>query len=285
VVLAATALLLCACGGGTARPPAATPSPTAGPASPQALAAVRLAVAGTLSTAAGVSVALTGSTVFDRRSSGATATGSFDFNAMRGSMLLSPSGSKVAEPVVFTPTAVYIRPPSATELLPSGRSWIVDSFADTPALTASFPQFVAQVESVNPGLVVSELAWGITAAADAGQDTVGGRPAARYVATVDLGRAGTAATGPARDPYVQSIVTEAAVSPTMLVRVWVADGRLARIELRPPGTGLGATGITLSGFGRTVRADPPPPNQVVELAALTPTGERENRNGGDSDGG
>ena len=42
---------------------------------------------------------------------------------------------------------------------------------------------------------------------------------------------------------------------------------------------------SLSGFGVAVRADPPPAGQVVDILQLTPSGERENKNGGDSDGG
>jgi hypothetical protein len=42
---------------------------------------------------------------------------------------------------------------------------------------------------------------------------------------------------------------------------------------------------TLDGFGAAVHADPPPRAQVVDVLQLGPTGERENQNGGDSDGG
>ncbi|HEY4027854.1 MAG TPA: hypothetical protein VGO86_15610 [Candidatus Dormibacteraeota bacterium] len=200
---------------------------------------------------------------------------------MRGAISLTPNGSRVTEPVVFTPSAVYIRPPSGGELLPKGKSWIVDSFADTPAVTANFPQFVAQVESINPGLIASELAWGATAAA-AGAS----QGATAYDVTVDLHQALANAAGEARTPFAEVIVTEATVAPAIHIRAWVAgSGRLSRMELRPPSTGLGTVTVALGGPAGAVHADPPPAVQTVELAALAPSGERENKNGGDSDGG
>jgi hypothetical protein len=289
--LTAAALLAGACGGAggpTAPRPAAaaTPSPAFGPASPESLAAVRSAVAATLAGTATVAVTLTGSTLFDRSRSNASATGAFDFRAMRGAISLVPAGSRVAEAVVFTPSAVYIRPPAANELLPKGKSWIVDSFTDTPAVTASFPQYVAQVESVNPGLVLSEVAWGATAAAAAVGPAATGGQAPAYDVTVDLRQALAGAGGPAAIPFAVVIETEAVTSPTLHVLAWMgASGRLARLELRPPGTGLGTVGVALSIPGGPVSAGPPPAGQVVELAALAPAGERENRGGGDSDGG
>jgi hypothetical protein len=286
--LTAAALLACACGGAGERPAAAaTPGPAFGPASPEALAAVRSAVAATLAGTATVTIALTGSTVFDRNRSKASATGAFDFRAMRGAISLTPAGSRVTEPVVFTPSAVYIRPPAANELLPKGKTWIVDSFTDTPAVTANFPQFVAQVESVNPGLILSELAWGATAAAAAvSQGAAGGPAPPAYDVTVDLRQALAGAGGPAAIPFAVVIETEGVTATTMHVSAWLAaSGGLARVELRPPGTGLGTVGVTLNGPAGPVSAGPPPASQAVELAALAPAGERENKNGGDSDGG
>lgn len=238
-----------------------------------------------------VTVRLARATVFDSVPRSAVARGSFDFRSLRGILSLTPQGARQTEPVVFTPAAVYIRPPAASELLPPGKSWIVDRFADTPALAGSFPQFVAQVESINPGLVLDELAWGATTASAAGRDTVSGQGTTRYDVTVALGQAMAGATGPAREPFAVALETEIAAlggsTPAAVgVRAWVADsGRLLRIELTPPGTGLGTTTMTLTRLDGPVRADPPPAGQVVELTALTPTGERENRNGGDADGG
>jgi hypothetical protein len=42
--------------------------------------------------------------------------------------------------------------------------------------------------------------------------------------------------------------------------------------------------LDLTGFGAAVKAATPPADQVADVAALTPAAERENKNGGDSDG-
>jgi hypothetical protein len=294
-LLAAAALTAAACGaapaGGRPRP---QPAAAAGPASPEALGAVRDAAAGALATTAAVSIELSGATVFGGRSH-ADATGSFDFRSLRGALTLVPVGGRAREPVVFTPTAVYVRPPSGAAL-PRGKSWMVADFSDPEALDASFPALVAQVESLDPALTLSELEWGAASAAPAGAGTVHGRSADRYDVTVDLNRAVAAVSGPAEVPFGRAIASEivalggsvtagAAPPATLAARVWVAGGQLARVDLSPPGAGLGTASLTLSGFGAPVRADPPPQAQVVDVLALAPSGERENRNGGDSDGG
>jgi len=275
---------------GRARPAAAP-----GPASPAALRAVQDAAAGALATTAAVSVSLAGATVFGGGRSSVDAAGSFDFRSLRGALTLAPAGRKVREPVVFAPTAVYVRPPAAGGL-PRGKSWMVADFSDPEALDANFPRLVAQIESLDPALTLSELVWGAGSAAPDGSETVRGRSAERYDVTVDLNRAVAAVSGPAEVPFGRAIASEivalggsvgagAAPPATMAARVWVAGGQLARVDLSPPGAGLGAASLVLSALGTAVRADPPPRAQVVDVLALGPSGERENQNGGDSDGG
>jgi hypothetical protein len=43
--------------------------------------------------------------------------------------------------------------------------------------------------------------------------------------------------------------------------------------------------MTFGDAGIAVHAVPPPAGKVADLAAITPSGERENQNGGDTDGG
>jgi hypothetical protein len=267
-----------------------------GPPSAEALAAVQGAAAGALSRTAAISMTLSGGALFGAPASRVDATGTYDFGAQRGALSFTPSGSRTSEPVVFTPTAVYVRPPAGGGLLPAGKSWTVADFTDPEALTSNFPQLIAQTESINPALTLGQLLWGGSAAAPAGRQTIGGQDVARYAVTVDLTRAADAVTGPARIPFARALATEVVAlggsqdSPakpaTVTVSVWVsAGGRLARVMATPPGTGVGTVTTSLSGFGAAVRADPPPAAQVIDVLQLTPSGERENKNGGDSDGG
>jgi hypothetical protein len=122
--------------------------------------------------------------------------------------------------------------------------------------------------------------------------------ATRYDVTVDLRQALAGATAPAQVPYalaLQSGITQLAGSATgdpnspapavVVMHVWTTHaGQLLRVAFSPTTTGIGAITMTLGGYGTTVLSDPPPADQVVDLALVSPAGERENRNGGDSDG-
>jgi hypothetical protein len=220
---------------------------------------------------------LTGATVFGAAATTVTGSGPFDFGALRGRLSLATEGG-LAEPMVFAPTAVYVQPPSAAGLLPPGKTWTVADFTDPEALTSNFPQLIAQAESLNPALAISELLWGGVTAAPAG----GGS----YDVTIDLRRALAASSGPAQVPFGRAIATEAAAVPTMTMRARIsAGGQLTGLDLTPPGIGVGRLTMAFKDIGVRVSADPPPASQVVDILSISPGGERESRNGGDSDGG
>src|SRR5215831_4039406 len=239
-VLAAAALA--ACGGGG--PAAAGHAPAVvGPPSAAALAAVQGAVAGALSRTATVSMTLSsGGALFGASASRVDGTGTFDFAALRGALSFRPSGSRTSEPVVFTPTAVYVRPPPGGGLLPAGKSWTVADFSDPEALTSNFPRLIAQAEIVNPALTIGELLWGGSAAAPAGHETIGGQgriPFSRALATEVVALGGS--------------VDASAKHATTTVSAWVsANGRLARVAGTPPAAGVGTVTTNLSGFGVAV---------------------------------
>jgi hypothetical protein len=292
VLLTAALCALVAAACGTGGPAAAQRSAPVSSPSAAALAAVQGATAGALSRTASISMTLSNGALFGSPASRVEATGSFDFVGLRGALSFATPSAGTGEPVIFTPTAVYVRPPATGSLLPAGKTWTVADFSDPESLTSNFPQLIAQAEIVNPAFTLSELLWGAASAAPAGREPVGGQDAARYAVTVDLNRAVAAATGPAQVPFGRALATESASltragkPATITVSVWVsANGRLARVMASPPGAGAGTVTTTLSGFGVAVRAGPPPAAQVVDVLQLGPNGERENRNGGDSDGG
>jgi hypothetical protein len=158
-------------------------------------------------------------------------------------------------------------------------------------VTRNFPQFVAQVEGVNPLLLLGELAWGATAAVPLGpgRQIVDHVPAERYRVSVDLTRALAGASGPAAPALSEAIreqLTAGRGTTSFSVLTWVDHaGRVVQMQASLPGTGEGTELLAVSYFGSRVHVTAPPPTQVVDITALTPSGERENNGGGDTDGG
>jgi hypothetical protein len=234
--------------------------------------------------------------LFGQSSRSAAATGSFDFRVSEGSLSVAVADTAAPIPILFYPTVVIVSPPSTGALLPPrGKPWVAATFSDAAieATNRNFPSFIAQAESLNPALGVSEVAWGATAATPTGRDISTGRAANRYTVTVDLEQALRKATGPRQLPLRLTIDSEISVlrasstsgPTTMTEHVWVDDtGRLAGVEISPPVPGVGTGRVTFSDFSSAVALDPPAASKVVAIGSLSPTGERENRNGGDADG-
>jgi hypothetical protein len=202
-----------------------------------------------------------------------------------------PAGT---ETVLFVPTVVYVHEPNvAAAGLPPGKSWILGPLTQTETIATNFPQFILQVEALNPALLVAEVAWGGVSAAPVASQKVGSNLVHGYAVSVDLARAATRTSGPAASALSRAIQFEqtaqgsgpGAETPRVEVVVWVdSHGRVVQILASPPGSGEGSTAFTLSNFGTPVAVSPPQPSQVVDVATLTPGGERENNGGGDSDG-
>jgi hypothetical protein len=282
--------------GGDPPPPPGMQVPASSTA--QSLSLVRHAASLTLTQSSRFAMTLVGATLFGNASS-VTATGSFDFRDLRGVTSVAVAGGTPEKRAVYGAEAVYTRPAAATiASFPPGKSWIVAHLSDAAELGTNFPQFVGQVETLNPGLAVTELALGTTSAVATGNQTLDGLDTTRYDVAVDLRRALAAASAPAQQTYalaMQSGIADLAgpttgipsspASSVVAMRVWATPaGRLVRVDFSPQAAGFGAITMTLSGYGTTVASDPPPADQVVDLTLVSPSGERENQNGGDSDG-
>jgi hypothetical protein len=265
-----------------------------GPGSPQALAAVRAAAGSASQGAATFSMALTRATVFGAHPSSATASGTFDYSTQQGTVAIAAAGSASPQLVVFTPQAVYLNPASAQGSQLGGRPWKAVRFSDSSTLTKNLPDFVSQVESLNPALTLGELVWGSTAASLSGPDAVDGQPATRYEVMVQPAQALVNAPGgepglaQALESQVSALARSAPAGPafaTFPARAWLSEsGRLLRAELSPPGAGTGTMVLTIGAPIAALSFQPPAADQVVDLSSLIPSGERENQNGGDSDG-
>jgi hypothetical protein len=111
---------------------------------------------------------------------------------------------------------------------------------------------------------------------------------------VDLARALSGATGPAAPASSLAIQEQltavgsgqsSSTSPTVPILVWIdRAGRVVQLQASLPGAGEGTAVVTVRSFGDAVRIAAPPPTQVIDITSLSPSGERENNGGGDSDG-
>ena len=288
VRLAAASLVVClaGCSSGKTGVRGFSSAATVAPASPQQLSDLVSAARLTLATTSAVSLRLDASAAFGGTPKAVGGTGAFDFVSSQGQAELNrPTG---AERVIFLAASVFVSQPQPGAVLPVGKVWISAGLTEQ-SLATNFPQFVTQVESLNPGLILSELEWGAVSAAPTGIE--GGSQIHRYAVRVDLAEAQTKATGPSADAFRRAIgyqlaeMSGATVPTQITVEVGIdSRGRVVLLRSSPPGAGIGTVTLSLSRFGLPVSVGQPARAQVVDISSLAPGGERENAGGGDSDG-
>jgi hypothetical protein len=291
LALVVTSLGATACGSATGRASLST-SPTVAPPSGADLATVRSAAGRALTERVSMSLDLEAAQVFGATQPDVTGQGVFDLAAETGRVEVhQPTGP---ETVLFLPAMVYVRqPPSTAGALPPGKVWISTDLVQPETVSTNFPEFVLQVEDLSPALVLGEMAWGAISAAPLGQQAVAGSLAQGYEVRVDLAAAASRASGPAGTALAKAIQDEQAASgggpgttaPPAQVRVWInSGGRVVQVQASPSGSGVGTTVFKLSTYEPQVMVTAPDLAQVVDIASLTPLGERENNGRGDSDG-
>lgn len=236
------------------------------------LSAARL----TLATSSTFSVRLDAASVSGETPKPITGSGVFDYATGQGQAhLVQPTG---LERILFLPAALFEAQPNPT--LPPGKLWISADLAEQSSAT-TVPQFVTQVEGLNPGLVLAELLWGAQSAAPiAATMHLHG-----YAVQVDLEKARAQAAGSSAAAlrraigYQLSEMSGASAPTQVTVDVGIdRQGRIALLRSSPPGAGTGTVTLSLAQFGAPVTVAPPAAAQVADIASLTPTGE------GDPDG-
>ena len=119
-----------------------------------------------------------------------------------------------------------------------------------------------------------------------GEELIGHAVTERYRLSVDLARVLSALTGPSANALGQAIQDALTGSRATILDVWVdRTGRVIEFRTGTQGSGDGEALVRLSSFGANVSVSDPPSSRVIDISALTPSGERENNGGGDSDGG
>jgi hypothetical protein len=193
---------------------------------------------------------------------------------------LPASGTQPAGPVylAFTPTTVYLQP-RAPGVLPKGRSWFTVRLADSRSVSAAFPSLIEQLQGLSPQLLLAELAWGSKTAKGSGARVVNHVPLTQYVATVDLRRVLSAATGPSAAAVRLAVEKELAALGSVdarrpaLVRLTVGingPGLVTMVRGTVPGSGLGTVAVSFSDFAVKVPKNLPGSAQVAEVTALPP---------------
>jgi hypothetical protein len=263
------------------------------PSSP-ALNALLVAVRQTLAQPAAFRVRLTGGSLLGAGATTVTGGGAFDFQAQRGEVALASAEPGRTAEAIFTPRVLYVRSRSPIGFLPPGRTWLAIDFANQAALARNFPQIADQAGAVDPDLALRQLLWGAVSTEGSSSAVLGGQPVRRLNVTVDLARALRNVSGPSRDAYAAALESElaalegeggSAASQIAAHAFVTSQGQLLGLELVVPGAAAGGVSMTFGDAGIAVHAVPPPAGKVADLAAITPSGERENQNGGDTDGG
>ncbi|HEX3693385.1 MAG TPA: hypothetical protein VHU13_08575 [Solirubrobacteraceae bacterium] len=261
-----------------------------------ATALVRRAAALTLAASAGVELQLNGASAFGPSHAPVLGSGEFDFPSASGSESVDLGETGGQEPgnerVLFLSQRVYLQPKATgTSVLPRGREWVSAQLTGSESVSTNFPAFALQAQSIDPQLPLSELAGGAVAATPIAGASIGGLPARGFAVTVDLGQALDRLTGASAGALGQAIQTELAPptgagSPRIAIDAWVGlEGRIARLRIATPDSGTGTATMTLCCYGAPVAVSAPASARVIDVSSLTPSGERENNGGGDSDGG
>ena len=272
------------------------PARAAATPNPSVLDGVPAAAARTLRERGYIAWRLEGARVFGPTRAAVYGQGPFDLNAGRGSETIDlpelAHQEHGTEHAIFLPGKVYLQPRgSGFAVLPRGRRWLSASLVGAERVNVNFPNFLAQLEGVNPLLLLAELEWGATGSRPLGpgRQIVDHVPAQRYRITVSLERALAGAGGPFAGVLSQAMqeqLTAAGGSSRFSVLTWVdRQGRVVQMQAALPGTGEGVELLAISSFGTPVQVRRPTPASVIDIASLTPSGERENNGGGDSDGG
>jgi hypothetical protein len=242
------------------------------------LHAVRTAATNTLSLTAQSTLTLTDARLFG--GTPGTIVGRAEFSFPKGlgyAALQVPALGRRAAGIaylVFLPQQLWSKP-VVNSALPEGHLWISATFTDARSAGSTTPSLALALESLNPQLLLEEIATGAVAASSSGHRVIDHVPFTEYVVSVDLARALAAAeTRALRTAIRQELSalragrgTHAGSRVRIVARVDGA-GRLAQLQASLPGSKLGMVQIALWKFGSTIPLSLPPPSETVDIASL-----------------
>ena len=186
---------------------------------------------------------------------------------------LGPRASGTAY-LVFLPAELWSKPRVSTAL-PKGDLWVSVPFANARSAGSTTPSVAVTLESLNPELLLQEIATGAVAARPSGHLVVNHVPFTRYIVTVDLERALQAtkseALRAAMKQQLSALRSAGGESARPLVQVVAGvdgTGRLAQLQARVPGSKLGTVRIGLWTFGSRIPLSLPLRSETVDIASL-----------------
>jgi hypothetical protein len=267
LLLIAVALLSIACGDAT---------PTSNAEAARSLAGASSATLEQSSSRVAVSVSLDSSNDAPGLG-GYRAEGAFDYDSKRGHMTVDLGQLPVAAgtdsgnvEVIFDRRIIYMKLPGLQESAPIGKPWVridVEELQRQSGATAQFDAF----GQADPSQYLQFL-QGAGEVEELGSATVRGVETTHYSTVVDLDDALKQAPSEMRESLSRAI--EASGSKRVPVNAWVdSDGLLRRVRYSFDGseqTGGRSSTITvdLFDFGTSVRVNPPPADQVMDLADI-----------------
>jgi hypothetical protein len=264
-ILAATFALLALAGcGGSANP----------------LRAVRSAARNTLSLTAQSTMTLTDARLFGATTP-STIVGRAEFSFPKGlgyeAIQVPALGRRASGTayLVFLPHQLWSKPVVNTSL-PEGRLWISAKFTDSRSAGSTTPPLALVLESMNPQLLLEEIATGAVAASSSGHRVIDHVPFTEYVVSVDLARA-LAAAGKSKalrtamQQELSALRAGQGARAGSLVRIVArvdGVGRLAQLQASLPGSKLGSVQIALWKFGSTIPLSLPLASETADIASL-----------------
>jgi hypothetical protein len=254
------ALFAAACGGGGSTPQAKRPLDAV------LASATRTADAKSAKVALKVDVAGTGTSATT-----VTGAGAFDFAARKGSMSVSVPSIGSLEVVVDAQVVYEKLPPSLVPAL-GGKGWIKIDLATIGKVGGVDLTSLSSLQSSDPTQALGFLRGASADITQVGKETIRGAQVTHYRTTIDLNKA--VANAPASSRAGLESVFKLYANPSLPADVWIDnDGRLRKLAYTATVAAQGrsttvATTYELYDFGTSVRASPPPADQVTDLGAL-----------------
>lgn len=211
--------------------------------------------------------------------------GSFDYEGRRGELSLDLSGlfeafgiGAATFDVLFDGTVVYMGfPAEIAAQLPgaAGRRWVKLDVAQVAGLEGTGLDRLQQLNQ-DPSQILDYLRATTDEVESLGEQEVRGVDTTRYRAVVDLRRVPDAVPAELRDATRASIdlLIGQLGAGTLPIEVWIdGDGRLRRLKQiisLPAGAGTSTTEVTMElyDFGTKVEIEPPPADEVIDLASI-----------------
>jgi hypothetical protein len=247
-----------------------------------ALHTVRSAATNTLGLTAQTTLTMTGSRLFGGTPGTIVGRAQFSFPKGLGYAAIDvPAlGRRAAGRayLVYLPTRLWAKPVVSTAL-PRGDLWISARFTGSRSAGSTTPSVALVLESMNPQLLLEEIATGAVSARSSGHRVIDHVPFTEYAVSVDLARALAASPKPgalrtAMRHQLSALHASRGARGGSLVRIVAGvdgTGRITQLQSSLPGSKLGTVRIALWKFGSPIPLSLPLTSETVDIASAQPS--------------